>query len=345
MSEWRFRHRDGRYLLPNLRVLEVAIENDDHMRMFRRLLSPNLASVSINVDDEGDHLSTDRQLDYRMRYTFESLSLAPNLSSLAIYIEELSDYTSTDTITRLGQRLSSLASLNTIRTSPDIFARFTGHSLGRSLRNITIDNSFPIMWDQFKEAVPTIGKTCQAIHSLTLGINVNHIPILDNRTGVQPDVLGPLVHCTNLVHGTIIPRSHSPSSFLAHETLTRLVSAWSYLETLHLPQQASRPFLGRPNLSLATIAGICSSCPRLHSITITVEAETIPGPHNLPSNFLEIDFDESWIRSPQDVADWLGAVCRADGLRYSSRPNGDRPAMWQAVKDAVNQSAKRASDE
>jgi hypothetical protein len=388
VTEWRSRHLDGGYFLPNLRELHIMTTLHDDVRMLRHLLAPKITVLQLGFDSE-DQNERD-QLDAQLQYAYESLALARNVTKLAVY-RELAGLAFPDTLIRLSRSLSSLHALKTLAMSVTLFVRlaqtsfptlpvleslrldsvgphiegeisfmkvvhalpslrsvkgeqpcgldqlaifwfpFLASPLGISLREIVMET--PATYEQFNELVSIIGRNCQGVQSLTLG--VHFADLLKDYS----DMLNPLTRCKELRNVTI-GAFHNPASFLTHKALTRLVSAWPELETLHLSRHTYAfcpPQASRPKFFLATIATICSSCPRLRSITLSVDATTLPEPHNLPPRYLAIGFDESWIEKPEDVALWLGNICYAEGLRYS-REFGSREnaGLWKEVKNALS---------
>jgi hypothetical protein len=213
--------------------------------------------------------------------------------------------------------------------------------LGHPLHEIVLDG---LICDEDEKShvyglFVAIGQNCSGLHSLVISdLTFEDRPTLESF----PDLLKPLAGCPKLVKLDVCSdcdEDNHISLTLSNNDVAELAKSWPNLEVLRLatgePMFVERPYNydDKHPLSLDVIAILIKSCRRLRHLTLTLNTMFVPPPASLggglPSSSLEtLNFSNSWIDYPFDVAVFLGDVCPAAGIIACESWEELQPDNW-----------------
>jgi hypothetical protein len=195
------------------------------------------------------------------------------------------------------------------------------HHMGKSVRKIAFHNSAAdsnntrIRATDHQLLFSVIGDSCPALESITvIGMDC-HDYAFDSR------MLRPLYKCSRLSEITLWT-SHvwqDISLCLEDSDIVELARAFEHMRILHIGSDSPSWATRSPRLTLNVIRTLATSCPQLQHLTLTIDATAIPPvsepPGLRPSSIQTLNFGYSQIDSPREVAEYLGHVCSASGIR------------------------------
>jgi hypothetical protein len=154
-----------------------------------------------------------------------------------------------------------------------------------------------------------VAKSCPALRTLALDAECAWHHQTEN---IFP-VLKPLLQCRKLVKLDLSHLSFPRDAALrlADRNIEDMASAWADLEELRL-EKHSYPADLDASLSTSSIVTLCTKCPRLHTLSITVDTKQLPTAEATPAlpskNLVNLFVCGSPIRDPWGVALWLETV-------------------------------------
>jgi hypothetical protein len=200
------------------------------------------------------------------------------------------------------------------------------------------------------ELLSEVGTCCVFLKVLRLSATFSE------DVGLLPGFLNPLHHLTTLTQLRLISTSprYDFSRYVTDRDVESMALAWPALEEFSLGLvrwQDQLPNDSAPSLSLRALGILCAHCPKLRSVSLTMNTDPVPTtpaqlsrPKSGPLKSLE--FNLSPINDPIAIAKWLGASCVADGITFVkyTMPGGDpRIALFDQVRHivALPQEARR----
>jgi hypothetical protein len=144
-------------------------------------------------------------------------------------------------------------------------------------------------------------------------------------------------------------RSYSPqydlTQFLGDRDVESMALGWPALEVFSLSSAfwQEHPPDFTPGLSLHALGLLCAHCPKLRSVSLSMNTDPIPtAPAQLPcpnSRPLEsLDFGHSAIKDPYAIAKWFGDACVPHGITFRKHTlieHDPRNASWEQVSRVV----------
>jgi hypothetical protein len=222
-----------------------------------------------------------------------------------------------------------------VTRNAEFWAPFISY-VGASIKQIHVFE-FDIM--DSRSFLERVGKHCSCLQSLILP----PIPP-DTPPARETRILQRLLSCSSLASFTL--RMESPYSreesraitFWSDEDIYNIAFAWTNLEVLDIGVDygfhENRGVL-TPILSLRPIATLCTSCPRLQSLSLIVDATNCPSvadisPSQCSFALKSLRVCASPITNPKEVATFLHNICPAAEIS-SLRNECAIKRMWDSV--------------
>jgi hypothetical protein len=197
--------------------------------------------------------------------------------------------------------------------------------IGPNIRHIELDHcrigyDEPGDWNPFA----AIGPNCPNLISLIL-FKVD----FEGTPADHPGLLHPLIGCSQLRQLDIEASDHwsDISLALVDDSLNEATKAWPKLEKLRFYAQPPSPGkYPEPSLSLGSIPVLVRNCPQLCDLTLTLNAKQRPldDVPVLPTSLKTINFANSTVNNPHDIAAWLVNLCPAAGVRSNQIIKGKK---------------------
>jgi hypothetical protein len=159
---------------------------------------------------------------------------------------------------------------------------------------------------------------------------------IDHPHSADPDIdsgmLRPLYKCSRLSELTFwtVYAVQDISLLLDDGDIIELAGALKEPRILHFGSNSRFLQMILPRMSLKAVHILASCCPKLKHLILTIDARKIPSNPpiserpGLPSSIRTLNFGHSLIENPREVADYLGHVCRANGIgsqEWDPKPN------------------------
>jgi hypothetical protein len=337
-------------LLISPAIRELSIDGyyeDTSLRTIGQSITPLFRSLP-NIK----HLQMDRALFVSV--VQQGLTSLPNLTSMHFFTNLTIETVDPAGFVTASSFLPALEKVSGGNHRADPLQKFWTplvFGLGRAMTDISVSGTL-CDGPELKNFFSVLGNTSHSLRILSMADLAVLRPITPQELS---GLFRPLLKCTQMVKLEVygIADGFDMSFALTDQDITQMASVWPNIEELHLvsPEVTMIPKTQPPTLSLSAISSLCALCPRLHSLILTVDAETCPAEPCLlsRSSLQRLHFARSWISDPWRVAIWLGDICspEAIGIAEIGRSHDSRVEEWNRVKDIVGhlQNVRKADQE
>jgi hypothetical protein len=194
--------------------------------------------------------------------------------------------------------------------------------------------------DYLRQLFQIVGSSCPSLQSLAI---TRYTLVSDEDATMMQNIILPLFQCAHLRNLEIESETErsNMSLTMTDDDVLDIAKAWPNIEILQFTAYLGPNVLQiTPTLTLGSIAILCSHCPKLQHLALTVDARSCP--HDIDtseitaSSLKTIDFGRSCIDDARVVAIWLGDLCTANGISYTDYEKDDekfeRTEMWENAK-------------